>query len=207
MHRHTSWMGAHMTVPGTSRPIRTRPGHLCQNTQTSWELGSSSLGTGGRPLWYFEEALSLPGERRVNHPCFHAGETDEDNTDMDGSLLDALLINASCTGHGFSLLRHPVAKELSRKRGVVLKALEGPQGFPTSHIETLKELAMNSIRYSSVSTAEGESLDLVAKKMGNVCLRELTIQTCLGRGLGQRSGHLDADCYITSDLEPVACAP
>lgn len=52
----------------------------------------------------------------------------------------------SSTSHSFSLLCHPVAKEFSRKRGVVLKVLEGPQGFPNFHIETLKELAMNSIR-------------------------------------------------------------
>lgn len=46
---------------------------------------------------------------------------DEEGTDVDGNLLDALLFNTSRIGHGFALLRHPVAKALSRGKGVAVE--------------------------------------------------------------------------------------
>ncbi|XP_041795114.1 adenosine deaminase 2-A [Chelmon rostratus] len=170
----------------------------------------------GRPLWYFRDALSLPAEHGVTLPFFfHAGETDLEGTEVDQNLLDALLFNTSRIGHGFALPRHPVAKGLSRKRGVAVEvclisnqvmqlvkdlrnhpaatlmsenhplvissddpAMFGSSGLSydfyeafvglggiRSNIGSLKELAINSIRYSSLTLKQQEkALALWQKK-------------------------------------------
>lgn len=58
--------------------------------------------------------------KKKNRPIFHFS-SDQEGTAVDQNLLDALLLNTSRIGHGFALTRHPVAKLLSRKKGVAIE--------------------------------------------------------------------------------------
>ncbi|KAF7655182.1 hypothetical protein LDENG_00059710 [Lucifuga dentata] len=177
----------------------------------------------GRSLWYFREALSLPADRGITLPFFfHAGETNLEGTEVDQNMLDALLFNTSRIGHGFALLRHPVAKDLSRKRGVAVEVCpisnqvmklvtdlrnhpaavlmsenhplvissDDPAMFGTSglsydfyeafvgfggmrsHLGSLKELAINSIRYSSLSPVQQDKVLTMWKARWNKFVSE-----------------------------------
>lgn len=112
-----------------------------------WQVGREDS---GRTLWSFREALSIPADTGAALPFFfHAGETgdyinawesflcclrrkwrlgasshplaDDDGTEVDQNILDALLFNTSRIGHGYALAHHPLAKEMSQKRKVAVE--------------------------------------------------------------------------------------
>ncbi|RXN22900.1 adenosine deaminase CECR1-A-like protein [Labeo rohita] len=188
-------------------------------------VGQSKVGREdtGRSIWYFRDALSFPSELKTQLPFFfHAGETDLDGTDVDRNVLDALLFNTSRIGHGFALVHHPLAKQLSRMRGVavelcpisnqVLRLVSDLRNHPaavlmsdghpivvssddptlfgttglsydfyqvfvgigglSANLGTLKELAMNSIRYSSLSLQLQDKAMTVWKEKWNKFVAE-----------------------------------
>ncbi|KAH8745809.1 hypothetical protein F5883DRAFT_702165 [Diaporthe sp. PMI_573] len=61
-----------------------------------------------------EEGLDIPF-------LFHCGETLDIGNEIDGNLLDALLLNSKRIGHGFALARHPYIMEHMKKRGICLE--------------------------------------------------------------------------------------
>ncbi|XP_078076088.1 adenosine deaminase 2-A isoform X2 [Mustelus asterias] len=76
----------------------------------------------GHPLWYFKNELLIPAKMGIKLPYFfHAGETDWEGMSIDENILDALLLNTSRIGHGYSINKHPVAKKLSKTLDVPLE--------------------------------------------------------------------------------------
>lgn len=46
---------------------------------------------------------------------------DDEGSDVDQNILDALLFNTKRIGHGYALVHHPLAKEMSRERSVAVE--------------------------------------------------------------------------------------
>ncbi|KAM8708983.1 hypothetical protein ACLKA7_015881 [Drosophila subpalustris] len=156
----------------------------------------------GRPLIDFVESLlKLPED--INF-YFHAGETNWYGTSIDQNLIDAVLLGTKRIGHGYALVKHPLAMNLVKQMDIAVEVcpvsnqvLQLGQDYrnhpaamliandvpivissddpsfwwaaPLTHdfyfaflgiapfnadLKFLKQLAMNSIRYSGLSNHE-----------------------------------------------------
>lgn len=52
---------------------------------------------------------------------FHCGETLDMGTEIDGNLIDALLLKSKRIGHGFALAKHPYIMQRMKDEGVCLE--------------------------------------------------------------------------------------
>lgn len=73
----------------------------------------------GRPLVDFiEPLLKLPKD--INF-YFHAGETNWYGTSIDENLIDAILLGTKRIGHGYALVKHPVAMDLAKALDIAIE--------------------------------------------------------------------------------------
>ncbi len=76
----------------------------------------------GKPLVDFAPQLI---QARANYPnlkfFFHAGETDWHDSHADLNVIDAILLNATRIGHGYSITKHPEALKLIKEHDIPIE--------------------------------------------------------------------------------------
>ncbi|XP_017863454.1 PREDICTED: adenosine deaminase CECR1 [Drosophila arizonae] len=73
----------------------------------------------GRPLVDFVNPL-LKMPEHINF-YFHSGETNWFGTSIDENLIDAILLGTKRIGHGYAVVKHPVAMELAKKLDIPIE--------------------------------------------------------------------------------------
>ena len=76
----------------------------------------------GRPLVEFAPQLL---EAKATYPnlkfFFHAGETDWQGSQADLNIMDAVLLNATRIGHGYSITKHPEVLKLAKEKEIPIE--------------------------------------------------------------------------------------
>ena len=76
----------------------------------------------GRPLVEFAPQLL---EAKATYPnlkfFFHVGETDWQGSQADLNIMDAVLLNATRIGHGYSITKHPEVLKLAKEKDIPIE--------------------------------------------------------------------------------------
>ena len=76
----------------------------------------------GQPLLHFAPKLI---QAKIENPSmrffFHAGETDWLQSPADFNVIDAILLNATRIGHGYSITKHPEALKMIKERDIAIE--------------------------------------------------------------------------------------
>ncbi|XP_067655061.1 adenosine deaminase AGSA-like [Haliotis asinina] len=78
----------------------------------------------GNTLYYYLADLLYPSQQSppINIPYFfHAGETDWEGSQVDLNLVDAVLLNTSRIGHGFSIYKHPEVMQMIKQKDIAIE--------------------------------------------------------------------------------------
>lgn len=76
----------------------------------------------GKPLLEFApQLLKMKSRYPQLRFFFHAGETDWHDSHADLNVIDAILLNATRIGHGYSIVKHPEALKLVKERDIAIE--------------------------------------------------------------------------------------
>ncbi|KAG8731822.1 hypothetical protein FRC11_002107 [Ceratobasidium sp. 423] len=119
----------------------------------------------GNPLAYYIEPLIWFKQETKNRGLdipfmFYVGGPMSDEGKSDSNLYDTLLLGAKRIGHGLNLVRHPMLMQMAKEQGVAVEACPISNELlaiivsQNTNLLSLKQLAKQSLEYSSLSTED-----------------------------------------------------